>query len=313
MFLTGNIQILMDIQSLIARISKLTTKEQKHFYRILIKNNISYSKNLNGYFFNLGNADDSILEELKKCLELIEPNRELIKELDLQREELREKYTSIIKERLLKRQQALLESYENKIIIREYSSIKMEFQKVEVKKRVYFSEKDDVDEIIKKLRKKIYNKNSIYYPIIQKMKKKAQKKKEIDDNFGDYDYDAVNVIDNEDIIKNELDYDIEGEHNDDDLNILEVEDKEIISDVISEEDPEEDDTLIKKLNEYKPNDKYDKDDENEDFEEKDNEDENNEFQEQILYYRKLLNQKLGFQFDENKYCKLIYQDYIPEK
>jgi hypothetical protein len=303
----------MDIQSLIARISKLTTKEQKHFYRILIKNNISYSKNLNGYFFNLGNADDSILEELKKCLELIEPNRELIKELDLQREELREKYTSIIKERLLKRQQALLESYENKIIIREYSSIKMEFQKVEVKKRVYFSEKDDVDEIIKKLRKKIYNKNSIYYPIIQKMKKKAQKKKEIDDNFGDYDYDAVNVIDNEDIIKNELDYDIEGEHNDDDLNILEVEDKEIISDVISEEDPEEDDTLIKKLNEYKPNDKYDKDDENEDFEEKDNEDENNEFQEQILYYRKLLNQKLGFQFDENKYCKLIYQDYIPEK
>jgi hypothetical protein len=302
----------MDIQSLIARISKLTTKEQKHFYRILIKNNISYSKNLNGYFFNLGNADDSILEELKKCLELIEPNRELIKELDLQREELREKYTSIIKERLLKRQQALLESYENKIIIREYTNIKMEFQKVEVKKRVYFSEKDDVDEIIKKLRKKIYNKNSIYYPIIQKMKKKAQKKKETDDNGADYDYDAnVNVIDNEDIIKNELDYDIEGEHNDDDLNILE--DKEIISDVISEEDPEEDETLIKKLNEYKPNDKYDKDDENEDFEEKDNEDENNEFQEQILYYRKLLNQKLGFQFDENKYCKLIYQDYIPEK
>jgi hypothetical protein len=297
----------MDIQNLITRVSKLSVQEQKHFYKILIKNGVNYSKNLNGYFFNLRTADPNIIVQLKECLELIEPNRELIKQLDLQREELREKYACIIKERLTTRKKKSIHDYENKIImIQNWSKLYFELKKVYVNKIFMLDKNEDIDEIIKKYKKKSYPKNSVYYSILQKMKKKLPKIKEISEE----DDAEIEGDDNFQIYENGIDIEEIGNDNEfeeivNDVEIEIVNDEDLEESIHSEE--KEDETEDLDVYEIRENDQ-----ENEN-EEDDINNINEEFEEQILYYRKLLSQQLGFQFDENKYCKLVYQEYIPKQ
>ena len=305
----------MDIPNLITRISKLTLKEKKHIHRILIKNSVTYSKNLNGYFFNLGSADSNILELIKQCLELIEPNREFIKQLDVQREELRVKYTELIKERLLIRKFNNKNKYENMLTIKPYSNLSIQFDKKTIIKRQVKNENEDLEEIIKKYKKRNTNfsKNSLYYRILQKMKKKHTNKTKDEDDSQNTPFDNYDINGNEEIEE-----------------IEEIEEMEAVED-LEEEIYDETQEQIEEIeeNNYIIEDDYDdnhseKDDDIEEFDirefqkqenevEKEVQFENSELKEQILYYRKLLNEKLGFQFDENKYCRLVYQDYIPKK
>lgn len=308
MFLTGFLIILinvMDIQNLIVRISKLTQKEQNHFYRILIKNGVTYSKNLNGYFFNLGKANNDVLEELTKCLELIEPNRDLIKQLDSQRQELREKYTFIIKQRLTQHKQKILQEFENKITVEPYTNVKVEIHPVQLRQKVYIKEDEDIESVMKRLRKKNYPKNSIYHTVLQKIKRKNTNKKKISTEENDDDNYSINIIDNDpndneynfdDNDNNDLENEIEELENE--TEDLEHEVEEIENDIVESDD-------VDMISEHDQEIEL-----NQETEIK--EESNEELQEQILYYRKILSQQLGFQFDENKYCKLVYQEYIPK-
>lgn len=293
----------MDIQSLITRVSKLTAQEQKHFYKILIKNGVKYSKNLNGYFFNLGTADPNIIVQLTECLELIEPNRELIKKLDLQREELREKYTCIIKERLINRKKKSIHDYENKIImIQNWSKLYFELKKVYINKRITINENEDIDEIIKQYKKKSFHKNSVYYSISQKMKRKTPKIKEIPEDEIEIEGEDIN----DEIEKDEDEIEVIG-NIDVELEVIgNLDDEEDLEETIDSEEKEEEhnDLDSEELRENEYDHEIDEDDTN---------NINKELQEQILYYRKILSQQLGFQFDENKYCKLVYQEYIPKE
>ena len=286
----------MDIQNIISRFSKLSTKEKTHVFKILISEGVKYSKNLNGYFFNLGSADDSIILKIKYCLELIEPNREIITQLDTYREELRQKYSNIIREKLVLRNLTKLRDYEDKIILRHYSNVNIEFEKT---KQYQIREREDldIDEKIKRYRKRLnFSKNTAYYRLLQKTKKKSNSSK---DNLT-YDNDNYIMSDEyppNEIADEEID-DFEDVPNDDIFELDEDNDKE------EELDNETDDNFI----EDNEND-YDHDHEHENENKEQKEERNEELKEQILYYRKILNQH-GFQFDENKYCKLVYQDYI---
>ena len=90
----------MDIRDIISRISKLNSKEQLHILNILKTNNIEFAKNSNGYFFNFINIDNDILLKICKCLELIEGNTDLLKEMDRRRNELLTYYKKLIEDRL---------------------------------------------------------------------------------------------------------------------------------------------------------------------------------------------------------------------
>ena len=62
---------------LIKRISNIKLKKHKKKYyiqlfNIINKNNIKYTKNLNGIFFNLNNVDNNILVEIDNFLDNIE-------------------------------------------------------------------------------------------------------------------------------------------------------------------------------------------------------------------------------------------------
>ena len=90
----------MDVKNIISRINNLSHKEKYHILNILNANDIEYTKNTNGYFFNFLKIDSITLDKLIKCLELIEQNINLIKNMDKKRNDLINSYKIIIEEKL---------------------------------------------------------------------------------------------------------------------------------------------------------------------------------------------------------------------
>jgi hypothetical protein len=134
----------MNRTNLISRISKLSPREKRHIYKLLLLENVKYTKNANGYFFDLSSSiSNNVVEKIQECLALIEPNRELIQKIDSEREILREKYTEIIHERLVKKQKQELYQYENKIQKKDdYSNVISSLSKVQIKKRYNYTIED---------------------------------------------------------------------------------------------------------------------------------------------------------------------------
>ena len=58
----------IDIKDVISRINRLNIKEKNHILNILRMTKIDYTKNANGYFFNLLQIDIDILEKICNCL-----------------------------------------------------------------------------------------------------------------------------------------------------------------------------------------------------------------------------------------------------
>ena len=84
------------MKQLINKIKNLTTNEKLHILNILKKHNITFTKNSNGYFFDLSLLSDELVNKLIKCAELIESKRDLIERLDKKRNEQLNYYRLLI-------------------------------------------------------------------------------------------------------------------------------------------------------------------------------------------------------------------------
>jgi hypothetical protein len=91
---------MIDKNELVSRVSRLAPREKMHILNILKSNGVVFTKNKNGYFFNLSQVEPSILEKIHNCLVLIEKNRDILSEMDKRREELIHYYKKVIEERL---------------------------------------------------------------------------------------------------------------------------------------------------------------------------------------------------------------------
>lgn len=286
----------MDIKDIINRVNKLDNKEKLHILNILKINGVDFTKNTNGYFFNLTNVEDEIVNKIVKCIELIETNRDLIRKIDKRRGELLEYYKKIIQEKIDNNIKKRKNEYTNNLLLRETNtSIKLNIKRIlKIKKRSNF--KGDPDEMIKEYNKLLTKneKDQVYYNIILKIKAynnnmKNDKKKEKTQT-----YDHISDFDDE-----EVELDIDDEYIGDDLE--EIHDIEL-------EDDEDEDAYYK--------DDIDEEDENENENENENDKENEndiemeedlETETNMNFYKNLLNKK-GFAFD-NKLV-LGYQEYI---
>jgi small subunit ribosomal protein S4 len=67
---------------------QLQEKQKVHILNILRTNEIEFTKNSNGYFFNFMSLNDQIIEKICTCLDLIESNTDLVREMDRRRNEL---------------------------------------------------------------------------------------------------------------------------------------------------------------------------------------------------------------------------------
>jgi hypothetical protein len=301
----------IDIKDVISRISRLNTKEKNHILNILRMTKIDYTKNANGYFFNLLQIDIDILEKICNCLDLIEKNSGILKEMDRRRSELLNYYKNLIEERLQKNVQRKRDEYINRLQLTDFS-LNMIIKRKTIKRKRVFEHITDPDLLIKeytKYKNKI-QKGSVYHRIITSMKLiRTNKSREVktldsdevtvlDENESGYDNvkdnesivdvteDSFHMSDHEEEIEEENDKDLEPEQENDDVYISD-EDIENIIDVDVDVDVDVDD----EIEEY---DKITSEDNTE-----------NEFRR----FKNLLN-KQGFEFNDNKNCFLIYQDYI---
>jgi hypothetical protein len=78
-------------KQLMEEIKKMSNEQYKEIFRILKRNNVSYTENSNGIFFDLNAVSDITIQELQKFVELSQAQqiaeKERTKELDTLRNE----------------------------------------------------------------------------------------------------------------------------------------------------------------------------------------------------------------------------------
>jgi len=320
----------MDIKDVVERINQLTQKEKLHILNILKKHGMTYTKNSNGYFFNLSDVGEPISQKLCKCLDLIEQNRDVIKEMDRRREELLRYYKGLIEEKLLETVKQRRDEYINLLMERPVTSdLKMNMTPLRKTKRTEYGDDVDPDELMKEYQKSRnkFPKGSIYNMINARLKAlrscRSHERKtddadrngayygieetDITENLDDQDSDIENLEERDDVdvdVEADNDYTVSKGHKDD--NVSEV--KEIVSDI---EDAQSEYAASEYINSNEDIDtEYESDDESEKVaaeKKKDSTDEKTE--NDMSFYRNLLH-KQGYHFDENNKCLLVKQEYI---
>lgn len=295
-----------DIKDIIARISKLNSKEKVHILNILHTKNIDFTKNANGYFFNFLNIDDDIIQKIYNCLKLIEENTDKIKEMEKRRNELLQYYKLLIEERLQNNLQKKRDSYIQKLIIRPYTEITLTKKRKNIINKKQINPNIDTDILIKEhLKSKLkYSKNSVYHRLVTfiKLSKSNKTKKNDDDDDEDIksNHDSDDVVRRQDTVDDISELNLSGNLDDYISDIDDnFDDYDIGSDKVS--------VIVDDLDEGEEIDEVIELDEMDDVDEDVNNDDYKKME--FLYYKKLLN-KQGFVFDENKECLLVYQEYI---
>jgi hypothetical protein len=71
-----------ELQKIKSKIEKLDKNESIEIFKILVKNEITYSQNNNGIFIDLNFLNDNSLIEIKAFLDFIEENKKHINEIE---------------------------------------------------------------------------------------------------------------------------------------------------------------------------------------------------------------------------------------
>lgn len=297
------------LRSIINRIQKLSGKEKSHVLKLLRNHKIEYTKNSNGYFFDLGKMGEPGLRNLNKCIDSIETNRHQLDQMNKRRDELVTYYQKVIHERMQKANRVSAEAYMDRIRITQIPcNIKMTIQKRGLKA----PDTRDPDDILREASQFKYSKDSIFYKMdmrmrAQRQRRNAERNRSCIDDTEDYhhdqeadpDMDFADVDVDEDLDENG---DIDMDLGDMDLGDM---DPELDQDLPEQEvEPDGDDPDALEVDEADVNEDADPDaDADTDT------DTDTQTQIEMDYFKKVLNKK-GFQFDDNKNCYLVYQEYI---
>lgn len=107
------------MDELVNDIGQLTVSEKTHILSIL-KSKIHYTKNSNGYFFNIKDIFDNpdVLEKVRESINLIITNRNIIDDINYQRETIVQEYKNKLSDdkNTLNDEQALID-FENSLVL----------------------------------------------------------------------------------------------------------------------------------------------------------------------------------------------------
>lgn len=247
---------------ILEKIKSLNNYEKSIVLNFLQNKNIIFSKNSNGYFFNIKN-DDTILKELNDLIVKIYNNRQIVSSYLQKRKLEQESLKHQIDEEMQKKQEEAHQNLLNKLTIIEESIILT--VKNKANKYSKFSEAEwnqymnKIDNVLKDKIK--YPKDGTFYRLNKIIKQK--KKKEINENIEEDISEPENENDEDIVIEEETNnYEIEKteieEYNTEEQNLTEIneEKQEDSTDEVEEEDTEEDlskdieyNELIKKVKE----------------------------------------------------------------
>lgn len=311
-----------DFRDIISKVKDLNDKEKQHVLSIFKKHNVDFTKNSNGYFFNLDKISPDVIEKVAKCTELIEQKRELISSLDKKRDAHLEYYKELIENKLKETIKYKRDQYICQLILiplRTYITKKP-------KNFVRITSNEDPDILMKEYNKsKKPQKNSSYYKLSQiltTLSKKTNRPRCITagtDTHSDADDNdnADNAVDDDDDIDADIvtgdDDDIDKD-NLDDINSNDIDIEDELADLSDDEncavkdiDPDEyydDSSSVDSETESITDLKTDRTDK------KTKKKTDSQISSvQLDYYKKLLKQT-GFKFDEDKHVIVQKEAYI---
>ena len=162
---------------MIHRISKLDDNEKVHILNVIKKYNVVCIKNTNGYFIDLLNIDNNIINEIYNCLLCIENNRNNTIINEINREKLLYDYKNLLNNKLQQSLNRKKDVYINKIYIANcVKNIVCNIKYHNKINRKILQNDDtgidsDIDILYKNSNKtKKYKENSIYHRIDKKCK-----------------------------------------------------------------------------------------------------------------------------------------------
>jgi len=312
----------VNIQQLIHKISKLSLKEKEHILKLFIDKKIEYTKNVNGYFFNLcsNNVTDEVLKLVEQGINLMEKNRNLLNDIDKKRDlmlkECKESIENELNNTIKLKKEEYYKKIKNKAID---TNIHYTFEKI---KRTVFSKMSDynIDNFDKKTI--FYNKNSVYFRINNMMKLLIRKNKTMN-NIEYYDYSSYNDEHNHEneYIDNNCDDEVADDNNIEIYHDGVVDYQTIDPDIVirdsNDVDPDCDCDYTRQISRdtvlYRPEhslEQQDIDIDNDNINIDDVIDTDDVVDDkEKLFYKQLLN-KHGFSFNEDKICFLLYQKYL---
>lgn len=299
-----------NLLDVITRIDKLTTREKLHILNILKQYDSEFSKNSNGYFFNLSDVPEEVIDKICTCLTLMETNRDILHKMDIRRNELLVYYKNLIEDKLSMTINEKRASYLERIVLKPIPTniYKKVTRILKIKLHQKHSKDVDPDDLIKEAYsiKNNYGKDSVFFRIHTRLKaikskRKVQHSKDEDSevkgkNIGDdANEDADDMGDMGDMGDDYLE-DVDNYDNDEvDIDEVDgVEGSEEIFDTEKEHSDNESDANDADANEDDMNDTRKTD---------------AAIDSEMIFYKRLLNDK-GFTFDENKHCILTYQPYV---
>jgi hypothetical protein len=302
-----------EIKTLINKIKNLSPKEKTHILSILKKHSIEFTKNSNGYFFNLNKINAGVMEQLSKCVELIEKNRNLLVVLDKKRNEQLDYYRDLIQTKINKTIDIKRSEYIQKFFVEDDPDRDLKyFISKKVKKLTKSNSDADIELLMKqRMNATKYKKDSIYYKILQACTRKARVSSKTGDDegnstffsadeTGDFEVDFGGEYDLSDEYYNNEDADVDAEADADadaeaegeadadaDGNDLDANDE-------NEVDGNEGNELYRDETEMKKDDL-----------------EENEFSEdKFEYFKRLLKNEHGYTFDYDKDVRMECEEYI---
>ena len=273
-------------KEVIDKISKLNNKEKQHILKLFISNDIQYTKNMNGYFFNLStpHINDKFLKKVANSIDLIEKNRNVLNELDKNRDFMLQQCKELIEYKLNYSIKLKQNEYNKKITLLTIPNninmkIKKNYHFIYQLKLKYVEELEN--------EKLIYDKNSVFFRLNNNMKRLSRNKKIKHEIIENFNYPLEDIVGGEN--DNEFIQDIEEEH------LSDIIDEEFIFDEKNEIDENDNENDLTNIN-----------DDNSDID--DSKSDNSDYNERI-FYKQLLDQH-GFNFNYDNNCKLVYNNYI---
>lgn len=278
----------VNVKELINKISRLNQKEKEHVLKLFIGKNIQYTKNVNGYFFNLctSNITPDVLKSINDGINLMEKNRNLLNDIDKKRDLMLRQCKELIENKLNDTIKSKQYDYFNKIRLIP-NNMNIDYTISKITKKSYSKLSDyNIDNFDKKTI--IYNKNTVYFRLNTVMKLNVRQNKMTNVDYNNYDY-GENDFGNctSEIGDADIDIDVDVGEIDDNIDVVDTVGGDIDCDGSGEN-----------LFDVTDEDNYDIDEMDVDTDSKEK-----------LYYKQLLN-SYGYTFNEDKTCSLVYQDYL---
>ena len=266
------------MQALISDIHQFDQLEKKYIFSILVYNKVQYTKNCNGFFFNIANIDSKLVKKINECVNIIKKNHIKIKEINQARAHNLHDCKQILVQKLKEKKNTEKQYYIDKMTICPHKII-LNIDTVIIQPRISVHNND--------------NNPSKTYTIIMKIINIQCKQR--------YKVKANKIIySNDDIVDNIPDDNFDQTENDNDtldIDIEQEDDKEdfIYSEEEDEEDDEEDDEIEE---EDVQDDEIEEEDEEDISFDKINKDDKKLYH-SMQYYRQLLQDKLAFKISNH--------------